>query len=1047
MRSLTARAGLLATIALVFGTLDASARVTPYCAWDGVLNGPPYTNMVALGGDQCNVTASGISFQAGLNAPAQPGPPPPLYIDTGITPYTGFAFVAYQGGSIKSDGDNVSIQSYSGSYPGDPTAPYGVVSDGRDGAPGGARSSVVFNGTTTVKTTSDSAYGLYATAYDTPTPFSVGGTITSTAAMTVGTSGTGASGVVADGGGTVTLSGGGSVTTSGDGADGMHATGSLSTVSATGVAIATSGAAGPGVAADGGGVVTLNGGSVTTKGAGSDGLAVTGGSSAITASGVSITTGAGESPASNSVGVFASNLGTATLLGGSVTTTGVNSGGLYASGTGANITAEPLGGVGASVTTSGAGSVGVAAAAGGVVHLDSASAATSGPDAHALLVTGSGSQALLGGNNTFTTQGAGAAGVTAAAGGVVTATGSAAVTTSGGVSTGTGLAADGLDADGAGSQIRLGAATVSTSGAGAFGLLASDRTGSGAAGSISATGTLSITTTNPAAAAVGLQGDGASVLATGGGTIASAGTAIAFLGGTNQTATFDNFTIANQSGALIFAQPSVATVNFEGTTANAGGGVLLDATGGSLITLNAAASALTGSIQTGAAATSTVNLTNGSTWTLTASSVVSNLAVARSYVVFAPPAAGGGFKTLTVGNYVGTGGFVTMNAVLGGTGSASDQIIVDGGKATGSTLLTIRNIGGAGAQTTGAGIPIVVATNGGTIAPNAFVLAGATIAGGYRYQLEQSGQDLTLVSMPTTTPPQLQNSVNSVAKAQQQQIVTGRVLGSILLGATEQVNCSNCSSGFGSIGSFALGAHGRTSLTPELTAMGGFSYNEYNAQGIAVTNAPTFGGSLVYDPINFGASRPFVEIGGGLVPFEQVRTTRTYPNGALAGQGQGNAIDRSLGLFGRVGWVDRVTPIDEAAIYTDISRSWLSAGGYTEASSGVNPYPATVSTGVEALNVLRLGGQYTHLFGGTVEANVGGAVAYGFGSTNSARWNFADFGAIAPPAIGNSVWCEWGARLGYRFGQRMVVDAFMLGTFGGQIGTTVHGGVGLRYLF
>ncbi len=163
--------------------------------------------------------------------------------------------------------------------------------------------------------------------------------------------------------------------------------------------------------------------------------------------------------------------------------------------------------------------------------------------------------------------------------------------------------------------------------------------------------------------------------------------------------------------------------------------------------------------------------------------------------------------------------------------------------------------------------------------------------------------------------------------------------------------------------------------------MGGFSYDEYTAQGITVSNAPTFAGSLVYDPINFGNSRPFFEIGGGVVPFEQVRYERTYPYGGLVAEGQGNAINRSLGLFARVGWVDRVTPIDEAAVYTDISRSWLTAGGYTEASAGNNPYPATVSTGLEALDVLRFGGQYTHLFGGQFEANVSAAVAYGFNST------------------------------------------------------------------
>ena len=99
---------------------------------------------------------------------------------------------------------------------------------------------------------------------------------------------------------------------------------------------------------------------------------------------------------------------------------------------------------------------------------------------------------------------------------------------------------------------------------------ASDAASSGTAGSITVSGTLNIQTKNTAAAAVALQGNGASIFATGGGAIASAGNAIEFLGGKNQVATFDNFTIDNTTGNLIFADPSFSTVNFNNTTANAG---------------------------------------------------------------------------------------------------------------------------------------------------------------------------------------------------------------------------------------------------------------------------------------------------------------------------------------------------------------------------------------------------------------------------------------------------------------------------------------------
>ena len=113
------------------------------------------------------------------------------------------------------------------------------------------------------------------------------------------------------------------------------------------------------------------------------------------------------------------------------------------------------------------------------------------------------------------TQGAGASEIVASLGGVIGATGSTSVTTSGGVSPATGFGANGVAADGAGAQVLLGAATITTSGPGGFALIAADSTGSGSAGSITATGTLNIKTTNAAAAAVGLQGNGATILATG----------------------------------------------------------------------------------------------------------------------------------------------------------------------------------------------------------------------------------------------------------------------------------------------------------------------------------------------------------------------------------------------------------------------------------------------------------------------------------------------------------------------------------------------------
>jgi autotransporter-associated beta strand protein len=600
-----------------------------------------------------------------------------------------------------------------------------------------------------------------------------------------------------------------------------------------------------------------------------------------------------------------------------------------------------------------------------------------------------------------------------------------------------------LHVTGSGAHVNLlGTNSFTTQGAGAFGLYAD------LGASILAAGTLHLISTNPATAAIELRGNGASIQATGGGTIAAAGDAIEFLGGTSQTATFDNFNIGTTSGNIVFADPSTATITFNNSTVNAGLGYLLNATGGSTVNFDASASTLTGAMATDAVSTSNVSLTNGTVWNLTGPSNVSSLAVTNSVIVFAPPSTGGGFKTLTVGNYVGSGANITLNTSLGGSSSPTDQIVVNGGTATGLTYLTIRNAGGLGAQTTGSGIPVVVTTNGGTTAPNAFALANPSlVVGDYRYSLVDPGGDWYLVSQPTPTQQQVQSSLAAVTKAQLGQIVNNGLLSSILLGATQQVSCSNCASGFGALGSFALGTQGRISLSDRLTAIGGFSYNQWNSSGISVYDAPTLAGALLYDFDNFGSSRPFIEAGGSLTPYESVHGSRPYPDGPTMATGSWTSLDRNLSLFARAGWLARLTPIDEVAAYADLGRTWLDTGGYTEATTALNPYPASVSSGLQALNVVRLGGQYTHLFGDNIEVNVSGAVARGFGAGTGSVANVTDFGPIGPTGLPTSTWFEYGARIGYRVSDRLVVDAFVLGAVGGEVPATAHGGIALRVAF
>ena len=831
-----------------------------------------------------------------------------------------------------------------------------------------------------------SAYGVNANGAGSQVNLNAGAKVT--------TYGTDAYGLYAINGGAIGAADSPSITTFGTGAIGVYASGAAlaagppSSITLTGASITTNGDSAAGVEAAGGGQATLNGANIiSTAGNESIGLyALSGG--VINALGqTTITTGSiSASTGLDAYGVNADGAGSkVNLAATTITTTGAGAAGLYAS----DLTGTGHGGA---ITVSGP--LGVV---------------TGGASAYGAWAQGAGSTIALNGPSAFAISGNDSAGLMAAAGGLISIGGPT---------------------------------SIAVSGAGSTGVQA-------LSGAVTASGALNVTTSLPSSTAFALQGISPSIIASGGGTISAAGAAIAFTNATNAVATFDNFNIKNLGGDLILADPSTATINFNNTVANAAAGNLLNATLGSTVTFNANASTLTGAIQTDATSTTNVSLTNGTNWTMSASSTATSLNLANSAIVFSPS---GGFKTLTVGSYVGTGANIALNTALGGPSAGStDQLIINGGSATGLTSLTIKNASaGAGSATTGAGIPVVVATNGGTTSPGAFYLAnGAPIlAGGYEYTLgRDSNQDWYLTSSPAPTAGDIQNSVTSIAKAQLNQLITTRLLGSLLLGANQQVSGCDCGGGFGSIGSFGLGANGRWALSDSVTLLAGAAFEQFYQDGANVSAAPIVAASLRYDPANWGKSRPFFEFGGALSPYIGATYTRYYTNGLTPAQGVGSAVDRSVSVFGRIGWVDRLTPIDEAAVFTDLVRGWQQSGGYTEAANALNPFPATVSTGVDRQDIVRFGATYTHLLFGNLEANINGAIAYGFDNEFGSRINVVSFGSVAPYPLLNSAWTEFGGRLGYRFSRNLVVDAFLIGTLGGEIGPTLHGGIGVRYAF
>jgi outer membrane autotransporter protein len=131
---------------------------------------------------------------------------------------------------------------------------------------------------------------------------------------------------------------------------------------------------------------------------------------------------------------------------------------------------------------------------------------------------------------------------------------------------------------------------------------------------------------------------------------------------------------------------------------------------------------------------------------MTGNSNATNLTNSASTITFTGPTGDptqlASYKTLTTVNYAGTGGEINLNTYLGADGSPSDRLIINGGTAMGATSLFIHNTIGPGAETTGNGILVVNAINGGTTTSGAFTLDNPELrAGAFDYRLFRGSVD------------------------------------------------------------------------------------------------------------------------------------------------------------------------------------------------------------------------------------------------------------------------------------------------------------------
>ncbi|MBB8010584.1 autotransporter adhesin Ag43, partial [Escherichia coli] len=152
-------------------------------------------------------------------------------------------------------------------------------------------------------------------------------------------------------------------------------------------------------------------------------------------------------------------------------------------------------------------------------------------------------------------------------------------------------------------------------------------------------------------------------------------------------------------------------------------------------------------VLTGAVDPTDVTLATGATWNIpdnaTVKSVVDELSHAGKINFVS--ARSGTFTpaTLTVKNLRGQNGSITLRVRPDLAENNADRLVIDGGTASGTTILNLVNAGNSasGLATTGKGIQVVEAINGATTEDSAFVQGNTLQAGAFNYILNRDSDE------------------------------------------------------------------------------------------------------------------------------------------------------------------------------------------------------------------------------------------------------------------------------------------------------------------
>ena len=71
---------------------------------------------------------------------------------------------------------------------------------------------------------------------------------------------------------------------------------------------------------------------------------------------------------------------------------------------------------------------------------------------------------------------------------------------------------------------------------------------------------------------------------------------------------------------------------------------------------------------------------------------------------------------------------------------------------------------------------------------------------------------------------------------------------------------------------------------------------------------------------------------------------------------EGRTSSANYGVYGRAGWISRLSPRDEVAASVEVWQLWQRVTGYSDPSAAFNPFDATIADGTDRTNLVKSAG-------------------------------------------------------------------------------------------